>query len=1074
MEEAWTKIKKALKALKMTTKLKIIGIILLIAMPIVVILLWFSSADISTEGSAKAATHIENSASIVDGKITIDEDVYDKIRKELKDSGFDPDEYYLGKKYDYLEKMVKAELVTGYPDITNGYLSDSSYVEGSVGDIINMSDEEVWSLLTGGAFTSEPSSNNDRSKFEPYVQSHLASITVNVWAWASSDPNDLTKTTKTVTFTVHEEVANLFREFLQDLYINAPDFVINEIGCNAEGRPWENVSSTGFNLSGHSAGTAIDINWNTSANAFGVEPLSSSQWNALSETHSKYETIYTGSPIAEIAQKYTLSWGGTWTSSKDNMHFSFVGDQTRTYLKSQYGGQYQSSSGGGTTSSTSSDTLVGAVKIRRKLTDGTDIRLTYKSPEEFNSLYTGAQSEQTDAKVQNILRCFTVDENWNIIIAKYSKTVVKDTNDSITSTIYSLSKETLSYKELVSKYTMPFEFMFVLLQTTMNPEYVAAVADLAIKQTKIEFTIMDSVVTSTAVKEHSYTENVNVILSSVAAGSTQATQISNTTSPVAHYEKETTITETNSITANITYVKTWIYEKNESYNNHSETTTYGPTVTPFDNQDNVSDSGDKIYYVGEDGTSYYKRTKTSYTDIKDTYTETIQQVRWVKEPNQTKGEINPDLFLGLWKNEYGKYVEGALYSKEKDENGELETVRYTIPDRGIAKYPAESIIEYPDIFFYLLSKTERTQSHELLMRYVLYVYTGKNYGLTEEDLEKLLDIFNINTTYNSFGYGYWWPIACSSHTGQCDSSCTPVETSITSGVGPRWGKNHGGVDIASYAAPNIIASKGGTVIYATPNGGTYGVGYYGSTDGGGYGNYVMIQHDDGYITVYAHMAAGTITVSTGDKVEQGQIIGKMGTSGSSTGIHLHFEIRDENNNRLDPENYVSQSNPRPTGIGGYEDVVWGYLTGKGLTPTQAAGVMGNIKAESGFDPSIVEKGNGIGFGICQWSYGRRTQLESYAASLGKNASDIYLQLDFLWSELYYEADRGSTGASFQWAPNWNSSSFFYQKFINATTVDDATASMCDGWERPTGSTQNPSSYPSSKAKSRVSYRGILL
>ena len=52
----------------------------------------------------------------------------------------------------------------------------------------------------------------------------------------------------------------------------------------------------------------------------------------------------------------------------------------------------------------------------------------------------------------------------------------------------------------------------------------------------------------------------------------------------------------------------------------------------------------------------------------------------------------------------------------------------------------------------------------------------------------------------------------------------------------------------------------------------------------------MIAHDDGTTTVYGHMAKNSIIVRTGDKVEQGQVIGKIGNSGSSTGAHLHFGV----------------------------------------------------------------------------------------------------------------------------------------------------------------------------------------
>lgn len=121
----------------------------------------------------------------------------------------------------------------------------------------------------------------------------------------------------------------------------------------------------------------------------------------------------------------------------------------------------------------------------------------------------------------------------------------------------------------------------------------------------------------------------------------------------------------------------------------------------------------------------------------------------------------------------------------------------------------------------------------------------------------------------------------------------PGTTVITSGVGPRWGTNHNGIDISggnAYGSP-IVASDGGTVIVAVHSGW-----------GGGYGLHVMIDHGNGYTTVYGH--ASSVIVNQGDKVSQGQTIAYIGSTGDSTGPRLHFEIR--NNGAIcDPEQFVS-------------------------------------------------------------------------------------------------------------------------------------------------------------------------
>ncbi|MBN9398470.1 hypothetical protein BGO18_00095 [Candidatus Saccharibacteria bacterium 47-87] len=97
--------------------------------------------------------------------------------------------------------------------------------------------------------------------------------------------------------------------------------------------------------------------------------------------------------------------------------------------------------------------------------------------------------------------------------------------------------------------------------------------------------------------------------------------------------------------------------------------------------------------------------------------------------------------------------------------------------------------------------------------------------------------------------------------------------------------------------------------------------------------------------------------------------------------------------------------PAPTSLTGAdnEEKAWNYFTARGLTPVAAAGTMGNIEAESGFRASAVES-NGVGLGIIQWSYDRRTKLESAAAAAGVNLSDndaaLLFQLNYLWDGEY--------------------------------------------------------------------------
>lgn len=107
----------------------------------------------------------------------------------------------------------------------------------------------------------------------------------------------------------------------------------------------------------------------------------------------------------------------------------------------------------------------------------------------------------------------------------------------------------------------------------------------------------------------------------------------------------------------------------------------------------------------------------------------------------------------------------------------------------------------------------------------------------------------------------------------------------------RYTYNHGGIDIAGggIMGATVVAADGGTVI-ASYNGCPHNWGKNASCGcGGGYGNYVMIDHGNGKMTVYAHMT--NTVVSTGQSVSKGQTIGYVGSTGYSTGPHLHFECR---------------------------------------------------------------------------------------------------------------------------------------------------------------------------------------
>ena len=117
----------------------------------------------------------------------------------------------------------------------------------------------------------------------------------------------------------------------------------------------------------------------------------------------------------------------------------------------------------------------------------------------------------------------------------------------------------------------------------------------------------------------------------------------------------------------------------------------------------------------------------------------------------------------------------------------------------------------------------------------------------------------------------------------------PAQGVFTSGYGWRWGRMHKGIDVANNVGTPIVAVQAGRITFA-------------GWDDGGYGYLVEITHEDGTLTRYAHHSR--LMVREGDEVQQGQTIGLMGSTGRSTGPHLHFEIHPPGRGAANPMEFL--------------------------------------------------------------------------------------------------------------------------------------------------------------------------
>lgn len=147
----------------------------------------------------------------------------------------------------------------------------------------------------------------------------------------------------------------------------------------------------------------------------------------------------------------------------------------------------------------------------------------------------------------------------------------------------------------------------------------------------------------------------------------------------------------------------------------------------------------------------------------------------------------------------------------------------------------------------------------------------------EENIKQLILQNQSNNQY--VGGTYMWPV--------------PGYTYISSPYGMRWGRLHKGIDITggNINGKPIVAANAGKVIVANSS----------YTPGYSYGKYVMIDHGGGNVTLYGHCSA--LNVSVGQVVNRGNVIAYVGSTGDSTGPHLHFEIR-INGNPVDPMPYL--------------------------------------------------------------------------------------------------------------------------------------------------------------------------
>jgi murein DD-endopeptidase MepM/ murein hydrolase activator NlpD len=183
-------------------------------------------------------------------------------------------------------------------------------------------------------------------------------------------------------------------------------------------------------------------------------------------------------------------------------------------------------------------------------------------------------------------------------------------------------------------------------------------------------------------------------------------------------------------------------------------------------------------------------------------------------------------------------------------------------------YLGESKVEYGEIGLKKQVKEVTYENNKLI----------KNKVVSEEVIKEQVSKKIYRGTKNPYDYGVAF-LSSPTRGGY-----------MTSGYGERWNSFHKGIDIAGNTGDDALVAMDGEVIYAQYN-------------DGGYGNLIIVKHEDNMVTYYGHLS--DFYVKVGDKVKKGDIIGAIGSTGFSTGPHLHFELRVDNE-PVDPTNYIVQ------------------------------------------------------------------------------------------------------------------------------------------------------------------------
>lgn len=363
----------------------------------------------------------------------------------------------------------------------------------------------------------------------------------------------------------------------------------------------------------------------------------------------------------------------------------------------------------------SDDETKGIIRIKRKQKGEEPAKdLKYIGYEKFQNMIN---SDDMNTRKET-LKYFSLDQSWNLCVTKWTST-----SENGQETSYEVYEVKIPYKMMVSEYTVPFIFLIDLQLTSLNANYVEAVANLMTEQSYIDFTIFDSVTTDESTYIYEATKHTKEKHKEYdeTTKTTYETDEYDITSEQEGPDITITKVETNTIKASVTKAKTWIIDQEITYNlQENREYPYGEKPGKVETRSESEPGGEGTWLDPE----------------KETWYEEIIKHEWVKGAVETK--FMPSEFLGLWSNKTGTYVKGAPYVTKR-RGGKL--VEFKILEGAGTETPVTNIIISREQLYDLLDSNQVTQTHSEMMEEIINFYLSGE-ELTEETFESFTSMYD--------------------------------------------------------------------------------------------------------------------------------------------------------------------------------------------------------------------------------------------------------------------------------------------------------------------------------------------